>query len=71
MHDDAVTSRCQFLLIKDVLHLKVNVYIYIYIFLGVGEGGVKIFANALFVKIRGRSLLCDGFIGGGIFTGPQ
>ena len=70
MHGDAVTSRCQFLLIKDFLHLKVNVYIYIYIFLG-GGGGVKIFANALFVKIRGRILLCDGFIGGGIFTGPQ
>ena len=69
MHDDAVTSRCQFLLIKDFVHLKVNVYTYIYIFLG--GGGVKIFANALFVKIRGRSLLCDGFIGGGIFTGPQ
>ena len=68
MHDDAVTGRCQFLLFKDFLHLKVNVYIYIYIFLG---GGLKIFANALFVKIRGRSLRCDGFIGGGIFTGPQ
>ena len=67
MHDDAVTGRCQCLLFKDFLHLKVNVYIYIYIFLG----GFKIFANALFVKISGRSLRCDGFIGGGIFTGPQ
>ena len=38
MHGDAVTSRCQFLLIKDFLHLKVNVYIYIYIFLGGGGG---------------------------------
>ena len=70
MHDDAVTGRCQFLLFKDFLHLKVNVYIYIYIFLG-GGGGIKIFANALFVKIRGRSLRCDGFIEGGIFTGLQ
>ena len=69
MHDDAVTGRCQFLLFKDFLHLKVNVYIYIYIFLG--GGGIKIFANALFVKIRGRSLRCDGFIEGGIFTGLQ
>ena len=68
MLDDAVTGRCQFLLFKDFLHLKVNVYIYIYIFLG---GGFKIFANALFVKIRGRSLRCDGFIEGGIFTGLQ
>ena len=67
MHDDAVTGRCQFLLLKDFLHLKVNVYIYIYKFLG----GFKIFTNALFVKIRGRSLWCDGFIEGGIVTGPQ
>ena len=44
---------------------------YIFIFIYFWGGGVKIFANALFVKIRGRSLLCDGFIGGGIFTGPQ
>ena len=41
MHDDAVTGRCQFLLFKDFLHLKVNVYIYIYIFLGGGGGGVQ------------------------------
>ena len=55
MHDDAVTSRCQFLLIKDVLHLKVNVYIYIYIFLGVGEGG----GGSKFLQTRCSSRLGD------------
>ena len=51
MHDDAVTSRCQFLLIKDFLHLKVNVYTYIYIFLG--GGGSK------FLQTRCSSRLGD------------
>ena len=47
MHDDAVTRRCEFLLFKDVLHLKMSVYNYIYIFLG----GSKCFQTAVYVYI--------------------
>ena len=47
MHDDAVTGRCEFLLLKDFLHLKMNVHVYIYIFLG----GSKFLETALYVYI--------------------
>ena len=47
MHDNAVTGKCEFLLFKDVLHLKMSVYIYIYIFLG----GSKFFQTAVYIYI--------------------
>ena len=42
MHDDAVTGKCGFLLLKDFLALKNEcVYLYLYV-----SGGFKIFANS-------------------------
>ena len=47
MHYDAVTGKCGFLLLKDFLHLKMNVHIYIYMFLG----GSKFLQTAVYVYI--------------------
>ena len=47
MHDDTVTGRCEFLLFKDVSHLKMSVYVYIYIF----RGGSKFFQTAVYIYI--------------------
>ena len=55
MHDDAVTGRCEFLLFKDFLHLKMIVYIHIYIFLR----GSKLLQTA----VR-RYIFCVDFIQG-------
>ena len=52
MHVDAVTGRCEFLLFKDFLHLKMKVYIHI-------SGGFKIVATA----VR-RYIFCVDFIQG-------
>ena len=36
MHEDAVTGRCEFLLFKDFLHLKMNVYMLYYMTISFG-----------------------------------
>ena len=61
MRDGAVTGRCEFLLFKDFLPLKLNVYIYIYIFLGAFQifeqlstlrGAVTIMINSSTISVH-------------------